>query len=107
MSEGLLGSVSPSSGAITTLYTCPSSYKAVVNFTATNTGSSSTTFRLYLKSTTSAPAITDAVFYNVTLPPNGIPVNWTGIALTAGNTLSVYHTTSGVNFQVTGIESQL
>ena len=107
MAVGLLGSASPASGAITTLYTCPASYKAVVNFTATNTSSTSTTIRVYVKSSAAAPAITDAVFYNVTLPANGVPMNWTGITLTAGNTISVYHTGSGINFQVTGVEAGL
>lgn len=104
MATGVLASVTPSATTITTLYTVPAAKKAIVNITVVNTGASAVTFRIYLKSSASAPGITDAVFYNVSLAANGVPYNWTGVAMATTNTISCYASTTGVNFQVTGIE---
>jgi hypothetical protein len=105
MSEGLLGSTSPSAATDTVLYTCPASKKAVLNLTATNTTSGSIAVRIGIKATNAAFATSDWVFYDYTLPPNGAPLNWTGIVLGAGNTIKVRAASTGVNFQVTAIES--
>ena len=87
----------------TTLYTCPATTFSVVNVSLCNRNSTSVTVRLAL-TTTLAVSDNSYLEYGVTIPANSV-LERTGIAMTTGQLLVVYASSTGVSAVAYGIET--
>jgi hypothetical protein len=87
----------------TSLYTCPTSYFAVVNVTICNRNATAVTVRLALASS-ATPGASEYIEYGTTIPANSV-LERTGLVLAAGQILVVYSSTTSVNAVAYGIET--
>lgn len=107
MASGRLAKSNPTADTITTVYTCPSGYYAVVTTALLNYTDSATTFKLSIVETgNSTPVISDYLEYDTVLSSKNV-IERTGLVLGAGQKLVVSSPTSGVIVNVYGIETQV
>ena len=100
----LLASLRPAATTETNLYTVPVAKKAVVNLTINNvSGSIQSLVRVGIQDAAGAFAAEDYILYDYPLTPNTLPIQITGIALTAGQSIRVYSGVGTVNYHVNGI----
>lgn len=103
----LLASVRPAAGTETTIYTVPSGKKAVVNVLIVNTTpSSGSVVDFGVAATNTSLSATNFWLNDLDLLPNQ-PVQFTGVALTSGNTIRGLSQLGNVNFIVNGIEESI
>ena len=101
-----LGQVAVGAGSPTSLYTVPSSTSAVVSsLVVCNRSSVATTFRVAVRVAGAALDDKQYVFYDAPLPGNETMIATIGIALSAGDILSVYAAAASVSFSAFGVES--
>ena len=99
----ILGQVKPSAASNTLLYTVPASTQANVNIFVANQSSTDTTIRIGLVLSGGSLASTDYIAYDM-LCQKDFPLNFTGIALAAGEKIYVYNTLATCSFVASGIE---
>lgn len=107
MASGRLAKANPNADTITTVYTCPASYYAVITVALLNYTDSSTTFKLsILESGNSSPVVSDYLEYDCVLSSKNV-IERSGLVLSAGQKVVVSSPTSGVIVNVYGIETQV
>ncbi len=99
----ILGKVKPSAASNTLLYTVPASTQANVNIFVANQSSVDTTIRVALTKSGNTLSTIDYIAYDVGINKDN-PLNFTGIALAAGDKIYVYNTLATCSFVATGIE---
>lgn len=101
----VLGQSNPSATTATTLYTVPSSTKAVVStITVCNQSASSATFRIAVRPDAESLAAKHYVAYDSTVAANDTTALTLGITLDAADVITVYASTSTVSFNAFGSE---
>jgi len=101
-----LGQVATPATTLTTLYTVPASTSTVVStISVCNRGSSSTTFRIAVR--TNGDAINDKhyLYYDVSISANDSFASTIGVCLSATDVVSVYAGNSNLTFQIFGEET--
>lgn len=101
MASGKLGKAALAAAADTDLYTVPAGTVATANINLCNRTTSAVTVRLAIRSAALADA--DYIEYDAALPANGV-LERTGIALSAGETITVRASAAGVSARVHGFE---
>lgn len=100
----LLASVRPTATTETVLYTVPASKKAIINITvAVAAGNGPASIRIGIQETAGAFASKDYILYDYNIYGGELPVQITGIALSASQSVRVYVSSAVVNFHVNGI----
>jgi len=99
----ILGKVKPTAANPTLLYTVPGSTQANVNLFIANQSGTSTTIRVALTKSGDTLDPKDYIAYDMAITKDG-PLNITGIALGAGDFITVYNTLATCSFVATGIE---
>lgn len=105
MASGRLGT--PRDLAATTetsLYTCAATNFAVVSVSICNRNATAVTVRLAVTASGGTAATTDFLEYGATIPANSV-LERTGIAMTSGNQMTAWASTTGVTAIAYGIES--
>ena len=101
----VLGQSNPSATTLTTLYTVPAATSAVTStLSVCNTGSASTLFRVAVRVAGEAIATKQYLVYDAQIDALGSTLLTLGIALGAGDVVSVYAGTATVAFQLFGCE---
>lgn len=101
MVSGLLGKASLAANANTSIYTVPASTVATVNVNVVNTTTSSITIRLSIGA--AAPAATDYIEYDTTIPANGV-LERSGLVMSAAEVLVARASATGVTVRAFGFE---
>ncbi len=101
MASGKLGKAALAAAADTDLYTVPAGTVATANINLCNRTSAAVTVRLAIRSAALADA--DYIEYDAALPANGV-LERTGIALSAGETITVRASAAGVSARAHGFE---
>lgn len=107
MASGRLGASTPAATTYTALYTVPSSKVASFSVSVCNRNSSSATFRLAL-STATTPSNGEFLEYDYTLTAAGTPgasFERTGLVADEGKVVSIYASTTGLDFVAYGFEA--
>lgn len=101
MASGKLGSAALAAAANTDLYTVPAATVATVNISLCNRTSTPIAVRVAVRS----GALADAHYieYDTLIPGNGV-LERTGIAMSAGEVVSVHAAAIGVSARVHGFE---
>ena len=100
----ILGRLKPTAVTPTTLYTVPGATQANVNlFCANQSASADDIIRVAITPSGSTLAVTDYIVFDITIK-KGTSENLTGIALAAGDFITVQSTNGTVSFVATGIE---
>lgn len=102
MASGKLASVAVTASTNTTIYTVPASNVCALTINVCNRGSTVTTVRIALSSTTT-PTDGEWIEYDFTIPANGV-LERTGIILGAGQNIVVFTPSSNVSVVIFGIE---
>lgn len=101
----VLGQVSPAATTLTDLYTVPSSTEAVGStLVICNRNASKVTFRAAVAVGGAGDDPKQYLFYDTDLLANDSIFATIGIALAAGDVVRVYASTTGVSFQLFGVE---
>lgn len=101
----VLGQSNPSATTATTLYTVPSSTKAVVStITVCNQAASAATFRVAVRPDAEALAAKHYVAYDSTVAANDTTALTLGITLDAADVITIYSSTATVSFNAFGSE---
>ena len=101
----VLGQSSPSATTATTLYTVPSSTKAVVStITVCNQAATSATFRIAVRPDAETLAAKHYVSYDSTVAANDTTALTLGITLDAADVVTVYASSATVSFNAFGSE---
>lgn len=101
----VLGQSNPSATTATTLYTVPSSTKAVVStITVCNQAASAATFRVAVRPDAETLAAKHYVAYDSTVAANDTTAFTLGITLDAADVITVYASTATVSFNAFGSE---
>ncbi len=103
MPSGILGTSNPSASTLTTLYTVPANRLATLTLTAVNRASTPAYIRVAL-ATSSTPAASEYIEYDVVLGGLGATLERTGILLNAAKLLVIYASTADVAFNAYGFE---
>ena len=101
MASGRFGKANPAANADTDLYTVPVGMVATANVCFCNRTSAPVSVRLAVRS--SAIADSDYLEFGTTIPANGI-LERTGIAMTAGEIITVRTSAAGVSVRAHGFE---
>lgn len=100
----ILGRLKPAAATPSTLYTVPGSTQANANlFCANQSPTTDDTIRVAITPSGQSLATTDYLVYDITVKA-GQAENITGIALAAGDFITVRSTNGDVSFVATGIE---
>jgi glucose-6-phosphate dehydrogenase assembly protein OpcA len=101
----ILGQSAPSATTATTLYTVPSSTQALIStFVVCNRAATEATFRVACRPNGATLANSHYINYDVALPAND-SINLTlGIALGAGDVITVYASSADITFTAFGSE---
>jgi hypothetical protein len=106
--SGIKATTQLTAGSISTytlLYTVPTGYYGVYNFSFTNTTGSNVNIRLVIGTSTTSSINASEVFeYQTTIAPYGV-FERTGIVVTAGLNIIASSTGTAVNVNVYGIET--
>jgi hypothetical protein len=101
----VLGQSNPSATTATTLYTVPSSTKAVVStITVCNQAASAATFRVAVRPDAETLAAKHYVAYDATVAANDTTALTLGITLDAADVITIYSSTATVSFNAFGSE---
>ena len=101
----LLASVRPTAGVETNVYTVPPGKKAVVNITIScTTSSSGAVIDFGIQSVAGALAANEFILNSMNVQTNS-PLQFTGVALTSGNTIRLKSDNGSVNVSVNGVET--
>lgn len=101
-----LGQVSPAAITVTLLYTAPTltTGTTVSSVFICNTNTTAVTIRLSNAKAAAADAITQYMYYDITVQPKDTFTSTTGITLAQTDVLRCYANATGVNFTVFGVE---
>lgn len=99
----ILGQSKPAAITNTTLYTVPGSTQANVNIFISNQATGPDFFRVAITKSGASLNVKDYLAYNTPLQANS-SMNITGIALAAGDFITVYSTSGNCSFNACGIE---
>jgi hypothetical protein len=101
----VLGQVRPSANTLTTAYTVPSATEAVVStIVVTNTGPTSTTYRIAIRPNGATAAIGQYIAYDISIPTLDSLSLTLGITIDAADVISVESYSGLVNFTIFGSE---
>ena len=101
----VLGQSNPSATTATTLYTVPSSTKAVVStITVCNQAASAATFRIAVRPDAETLASKHYVAYDSTVAANDTTALTLGITLDAADIITVYSSSATLSFNAFGSE---
>jgi len=101
----VLGQSAPAAATDAALYTVPAGKSAVVGTIAVcNTVNVSTTFRVHVRIAGAAAAAGNAIAFDATLGGNETVFLLPGLALAAGDVVTVRAAAAGVTFTATGAE---
>lgn len=101
MASGRLGKASIAANTDADVYTVPAGIVAAANVNICNTGAAAVKVRLAIRS--GALAAADYIEHDADVPAGGV-LERTGLALTAGETVVVRASASGVSVRVHGFE---
>lgn len=101
MASGLFGKAALLATTATDLYTVPAGTVATANINLCNCTSAAVTVRIAIRKAALADA--DYIEYDAKLPANGV-IERTGIALSAGEIVTVRASAAGVSARVHGFE---
>ena len=101
MSSGRLGSAALAAAADTDLYTVPAGTVATVNINLCNRTAGAITVRIAIR----AGALADAHYieYDTSIPANGV-LERTGLAMSAGEIITVRAASAGISARAHGFE---
>ena len=99
----ILGQVKPAAITNTILYTVPASTQADANIFAANQGAGEDKVRIAVTKSGSILAPTNYLIYDTVIAGNST-LNLTGLALAAGDFITVYSENGTTSFNATGIE---
>jgi hypothetical protein len=106
MTFKVLGQSAPAATTNTDVYTVPSGKSAVVStLFACNRSASAVTYRIALRPAGTALANQHYVAYDVSLAANASDLWTAGIALAATDVVTVYASSAGMSFSLTGDET--
>lgn len=99
----------PGTGVLTDTYTVPESMIADVNITVANRADTDTAIRIaHIKNGVAANVVVESYLMfglqTALLSANVAPISFTGILMTAGDTIAVYSSASAVSVQINGIQ---
>lgn len=101
-----LGQVTPAATTVTTLYTAPTltTGTTVSSLMVTNTNTTSVTFRVSHATAGAADAVTQYIYYDITLQAKDTFTSTTGITLAQTDVVRCYASAANVNFTLFGVE---
>jgi len=102
-SNKILGQSKPAAATNTTLYTVPVATQANVNIFIANQANGPDLCRVAITKSGSALDVKNYLAYDTILQANS-SINITGIALAAGDFITVYSTSGNISFNAVGIE---
>lgn len=101
----VLGQLAPGATTLTALYTVPGATNTTVSsISVCNTSATPTSFRVSVAVAGAGDAISQYLFYDVTIPGNDTFVATVGLTLAATDVIRVYATLATLTFQAFGIE---
>ena len=101
----ILGQSAPLATTLTALYTVPGATNATVSsVTVCNTSATPTTFRISVAPAGAGDALSQYLFYDVTIPGNDSFIATVGLTLEATDVIRVYATLATLSFSAFGIE---
>lgn len=101
----VLGQSAPAATTLTALYTVPALTNTTVSsITVCNTSATPTTFRISVAVGGAADAVSQYLFYDVTIAGNDSFVATVGLTLAATDVIRVYATLATLSFSAFGIE---
>jgi len=101
----VLGQSAPLATTLTALYTVPGATNATVSsVTVCNTSATPTTFRISVAPAGAGDALSQYLFYDVTIPGNDSFIATVGLTLEATDIIRVYATLATLSFSAFGIE---
>lgn len=105
MTYKVLGQSAPAATTETTLYTVPAATSAVVSsIVVCNTGSTATTFRVYICVANAATTQKQYLYYDVAIAGNDTFIATIGITLAATDVIKVYGGSANLSINVFGQE---
>ena len=101
-----LAQVSPAAVTVTLLYTAPTLTTGVTcsSIFITNTNATAVTIRLSNAKAAAADAVTQYLYYDLTVQAKDTYTSTTGITLAQTDVLRCYASATGVNFTAFGVE---
>lgn len=101
----VLGQVNPAATTLQTLYAVPAATQAVCStLSVCNTGTTATTYRVAVRPSGASIATSQYLVYDAVIPPNDTTILTIGIALVAGDVVSVYAGNTSLAFSLFGVE---
>lgn len=101
----VLGQSNPSATTATTLYTVPASTEAIISsLVIANLDSASATFRIAVRPDGATLANSHYIAYNITVGASDSTVLTMGVAVNAGDVITVYASTANLTFSAFGSE---
>jgi len=101
----VLGQSAPGATTLTALYTVPGATNTTVSsLTVCNTSATPTTFRISVAPAGAGDALSQYLFYDVTIAGNDSFVATVGLTLEATDIIRVYATLATLSFSAFGIE---
>lgn len=101
----ILAQGSPAATTLTDLYTVPSLTSTTVStITVCNRGGVTASFRISVAAGGAADGVSQYLYYDQTVESNSTFSITIGITLAAGDKIRAYSSTSGISFNVFGIE---
>jgi len=99
----VLGQVAPSATTLTTLYTVPAlTTTAVSSIVVCNTSATATSFRISVAVAGAGDALSQYLYYNVTIAGNDTFIATCGFSLGAADVVRVYATLATLTFSAFG-----
>lgn len=101
-----LGQVSPAAATVTALYTAPTLTTGVTcsSLFITNTNTTAVTIRLSNAKAGAVDAVTQYIYYDITIQAKDTFTSTTGITLAQTDVIRCYASATGVNFTLFGVE---
>jgi len=99
----ILGQSKPAAATNTTLYTVPVGMQANINIFISNQANGPDSVRVAITKSGAVLNVKDYLMYNTQLQANSA-MNITGLALAAGDFITVYSTSGNCSFNACGIE---
>lgn len=99
----VLGQAKPAGATPAVLYTVPGATQANVNIFVANQALVAETFRLAITKSGNSLAAQDYIAYNMIIAAN-YTLNFSGLALAAGDFINIYSGGGNVSFNATGME---
>lgn len=101
-----LAQVSPAATTVTTLYTAPTltTGATVSSLMVCNTNTTAITFRVSDAKAGAADAVTQYIYYDITVQGKDTFASTTGITLAQTDVMRCYASATGVNFTLFGVE---